>query len=375
MPNPAKGALLWLRPASKGEFGKVIQQARWLILDGGRHISTGCPASARGEAEKRLAAYIAEKYEPERRERPLSEIRISDVLKIYLDDVAPGHARPEKTAERIGRLASFFGNKRLEEITGALCRSYTDARIRQNGGLSKGKGGAKRDLEDLRAAINHAHKEGIFRGIVRIVLPEKGKARQRWLTRSEFARLLWVCWRTREMQAGKATSKHPLRHLCRFLLLGLYTGSRPGAILAASWGSAKGHSFMDVEKRIFHRLPDGVVETNKRRPPVKIAPRLAAHLARWREMDGGKGPVVRFDGIFVQSVKTALGRAVELAGLEVGVTAYTLRHTAATWLVSKGVPIWDVAGFLGTSPEMIQKHYGHFAPDYQDRAAKEIGRK
>jgi integrase len=97
---------------------------------------------------------------------------------------------------------------------------------------------APRDLEDLRAAINHHAKEGYHRANVRVVLPERGRARQRWLTRGEAARLLWVCWRTREMQAGKETAKYPLRHLCRFLLLGLYTGSRPGAVLLASWERA-----------------------------------------------------------------------------------------------------------------------------------------
>jgi integrase len=57
--------------------------------------------------------------------------------------------------------------------------------------------------------------------------------------------------------------------------------------------------------------------------------------------------------------------------VEGGVTAYTLRHTAASWLVSKG----KVADFLGTSEPMIRDHYGHLAPDYQDEAARAIGRK
>jgi hypothetical protein len=74
----------------------------------------------------------------------------------------------------------------------------------------------------LRAAINHHHKEGFHREVVRVVLPERGEARQRWLERGELARLLWTCWRTREVQEGITTDKRPLRHLCRFLLLGIY---------------------------------------------------------------------------------------------------------------------------------------------------------
>ena len=56
-------------------------------------------------------------------------------------------------------------------------------------------------------------------------------------------------------------------------------------------------------------------------------------------------------------------------------TAYTLRHSCASWLVAKGLATRKVADFLGTSELMIERHYGHLAPDYQDEAAQAIGRK
>jgi hypothetical protein len=77
----------------------------------------------------------------------------------------------------------------------------------------------------LRAAINHHAKEGLHRGIVRVALPPKGQPRMRWLTRSEAAKLLWVCWRAREVQTvhggpckGKKIERdkrfNPRRALC-----------------------------------------------------------------------------------------------------------------------------------------------------------------
>jgi hypothetical protein len=33
-------------------------------------------------------------------------------------------------------------------------------------------------------------------------------------------------------------------------------------------------------------------------------------------------------------------------------------------LMQRGVPIWEVAGFLGMSPEVPQDTYGHHHPDY-----------
>ena len=74
-------------------------------------------------------------------------------------------------------------------------------------------------------------------------------------------------------------------------------------------------------------------------------------------------------------MKTALGRACGIAGIEGAVTAYTLRHSCASWLVAKGLPTRMIADFLGTGEQMILDHYGHLAPNYQQEAARAIGRK
>jgi len=49
-----------------------------------------------------------------------------------------------------------------------------------------------------------------------------------------------------------------------------------------------------------------------------------------------------------------------------------LRHTAATWLVQRGVPIWQAAGYLGMSAQMIEWTHGHHHPDYVRGAATAI---
>jgi integrase len=214
----------------------------------------------------------------------------------------------------------------------------------------------------------------LHRSVVRVAPPAKGQARQRWLTRDEVARLLYTCWRNREVQDGKPTGKRPLRHLARVLLIGVYTGSRPGAILNASWRQGPGLSWVDTVNGVFHRHAEGEAATAKRQPTVKLAPGLLAHLRRWKRLDAGQGYVVNYRGHKVLSVKTALHTACKLAGVE-PVMAYTLRHTAASWLVARGLPTRKVADFIGTGEQMILSHYGHLAPDYQDEAARAIGRK
>lgn len=378
MPRPSKGARLWLRPASYFPDGRLRENAGWIIKDGSRAIRLGCGASEIGEAQDRFGRYLAQKYAPARQERGLSDIPVADVLNIYLDDVIASQAQPAGAIGRVERLLEFFGAAALDEINGAKCRAYVAFRAGKGRANKGAGGGARRDLQDLAAAIGHHKREGLHRSEVKVVLPPQGKARTRWLSRGEAAKLLKICWRAREVQDGQATQKRPLRHLCRFLLLGLYTGSRPGAILNAAWLPGPGLSFVDLDAGIFHRHADGGVETAKRQPDVRIAPRLAAHLRRWRRLDAAATPpgvfVVSFHGQKVLSVKTALIRATKLAGLD-HVTAYTLRHSCASWLVAKGLPTRKIADFLGTGEAMIERHYGHLAPDYQNDAAEAIGRK
>jgi integrase len=74
-------------------------------------------------------------------------------------------------------------------------------------------------------------------------------------------------------------------------------------------------------------------------------------------------------------IRSAWEGILEDAALDEEVVRHTLRHTAATWLMQRGVPIWEAAGFLGMSPEILQATYGHHHPDYLQGAAAAIGQK
>jgi len=373
MPARKKGIRLWLRARRSDRSGSV-RQATWIILDGNKHIATGCAESEIAAAEGKLAEYVAAKYRAPRKARDIEQIDIADVLSIYGEDFRHRHANGAKFHGRLERLNDFWGDKKLAEITGQSCRDYVAAR--------SSAGGARRDLEDLRAAINHHAKEGFHRGLIRMTLPARGRPRTRWLTRKEAADLLRVCWRTKEVQtvhrgAAKGlpveTAKRPLRHLARFILIGLYTGSRAAAIAAASPHKGAGRSNVDLDEGIFYRLPEGEAESNKRRPPVPIPPRLLAHLRRWVEKGLVKEHFVEWHGAGVRSVKTSFATAVRLAGLGGRVTPHTLRHTAATWLMQAGVDKWEAAGFLGMSVEMLDRVYGHHHPHHLRNAARALG--
>ena len=375
MPPRKQPPRLWLRPARKLKRKKTRAQAVWIILDGGRHIATGCLSGEDSEAQQALRDYIAQKYTPTRKERDIESIAIADVLSIYVDDCGARQVNQPKFYERITRINDFWGAKMLADVTGESCRAY----IVERGN----NGGARRDLEDLRAAINHHAKQGFHRGIVRVTLPPKGKPRDRWLTRQEAAKLLMACWRHREEQVRHRgpnkgqklpTDKRPLRHLARFILIGLYTGTRAAAIASASPIAQEGRSFVDLDNGIFYRLAQGKQATNKRQPPVPIPARLLAHLRRWKAKGIAHEHFVEWNGKPIKSVKTAFRSAVALAELPGRITPHTLRHTAATWLMQLGVGEWQASGFLGMNVETLRNVYGHHHPDHLREAADAIGR-
>lgn len=385
MSRPAKGIRLWLRPEERNANGTVRKRAVWVIRDGSRKISTGCPAQDRAGAERAVGAYLANKYQPNRaRGRHPTEILIADVLAIYLSDVAPRHARENETKQRALTLDAWWGDRTLADVSGVNCRAYVDHRISQPWKSAKPTktkksprmvtaAAARRELEDLRAAINHHRREGLCSEIVSVTLPERPLSREQWLTRSEAARLLWAAWRARQIMRNRTTRRSVGRHVARFILIGLYSGTRSSAICGAALMPTVGRGYVDLDRGVFYRRAIGRRQTKKRQPPVKLAPRLLAHVRRWKRLGLSKKAVVEWNGKPVESVRKAFAAAVAAAHLDSRITPHVLRHTCATWLMQRGVDLWDAAGFLGMTVKQLEDTYGHHHPDYQGEAAEALG--
>ncbi len=222
-----------------------------------------------------------------------------------------------------------------------------------------------RDLSVLRAALNKAHRDHPDRmpSAPKIYDVPATEGRKRYLTEDEFGRLL---------AAAKT------RHLRLFILLSVATGARPDAILDLRWDA------IDWEGGHIHLNPNGRIQTTKARPIVPLLGALWDELkaerkeeerrARTARARARKRPVssfvISYGGYAVGSVRTAFREAATLAGLGSDVVPYTLRHTAATWLAQAGMPLWDVAQYLGHSDtRMVERHYAHHHPDHKARAA------
>src|SRR5262245_54947103 len=228
-------------------------RGQWAIRDGARFIRTGCAEADRDGAEARLAAYLGAKHKPQPSPTPL----IANVLLAYSAEHLPHTRAAKNAAYNIGNLSAWWGDKKLADVTAKNCRDYSKTRTPAAG---------RRDLETLRAAIGHWHREyGPLTYVPAVVMPEKPEPRERWLTRSEAARLLWAARHT--------------PHLARFILLGLYTGSRSGALLSLEW------KWLDLARGVMLRRAPGESESKKRTPPVRLGTRILTHLRRWRRLD------------------------------------------------------------------------------------------
>jgi integrase len=364
MSRKPKGPRLWLRAARYDAAGQLTHKSAWFIKDGDSRISTGFGASEFAEAEKALADYLADKHTGQvtRGTRDPDAILIDEVLALYVRDKVADQARPDETAKRIEFLRAFWGGHKLSYVTGVACRQY--ARQRST------PAAARRELEDLRSAINHHRREGLHDKLVSVVLPAKSLPRERWLTRSEAARLVWRAWRYREQQNFRGTDRRTRKHVARFILVALYTGSRSGVVCSATFKRTEGRPWVDVDRGVLHRRAAGERETNKRKPAIKLAAGLVAHMRRWSR---NQLFVVEWNGNPVEHIR-AFAAAVADAGLGDDVTPHTLRHTAATWLMMANANLWEASGYLGMTVETLQRVYGHFRPEHNSGVRKIIER-
>jgi integrase len=328
----------------------LLDKARgqWIIKDGGTRIRTGCSQTDRGTAEKRLADYLGAKHKPSFGPDPL----IADILLVYWREHLEHKLSAENYRYGVNLLGEWWGEKRLSDITPANCRAY-----------GKGRTGAaaRHDLEILRAAIRYWNKHhGPLPSVPHIVMPDKPEPRSRWMTRSEAARLL---------RAARRTSTRGRPSMARFILLGLYTGSRSSVIRNLRW------DWIDFNAGTMRRRAPGANERkNKKTPIVKLGRRILSHLRRWRRLDGPKAVYVcEQNGVPFDRMFYSWSKVLEIAGLDDSdgkVTPHIMRHTRATWLMQAGVDLWEAAGHLGMNVKTLQDHFGHHHPNFQSRAAE-----
>jgi len=328
---------------------------RFVIVDGRTEIDTGCGPGERAEAERLLGDYINETRKIDTSTRNPAKVSCADVIALYLNH------KPAPPASFHGEpLLGFFGLKTLGDINGQLCRAYADER-----GKAVSASTVRRELGTLQAAINFWHVESPLDAVPKVWKPAEGAPRDRVLTRHEAARLL------------REARKLRLGYVARFILLGLYTGTRHATIVRLRWYESDDAGWLDPERGIIYRAGRTEKQTRKRRAAARMPDRLLAHVRRWARLDLAQGPqmsVVRYRGRPITRQQRGWEAVLKAAKLT-DVTPHTLKHTAATWLLRAGIDLWDVAGLTSTSTKTLESTYGHHSPEFQKASAKAFRKK
>ncbi len=207
---------------------------------------------------------------------------------------------------------------------------------------------ARKELSFLRAVLGHAEREARLVKVPKFYMPAANPPKTRYLTREEHRRLM--------------TTPMP-RRVWLFYLLAFNTGARAGAIESLTWDR------VDLARRtIDYRLP-GVNHKGKRRVVAPINDKLMPRLEGAYRHPLRDEYVIGAGGSTVHACKAVLVSA----GLnEPGICRHVARHTFASWLLQSEVPIYEVAKLLGDTVAMVERVYGHVAPEHLMRSANRI---
>lgn len=338
MPRPARGPYLEWNP----------DRGRWYMLyrDGGRTRERSTGSADREEANRQLAEFILDRQR-RRSAGPCDprEFPIAEALALYGAEQAPAAADPHRIGYAIAALLPYWGERMAGDITKQTCRGYLRHR-------DKSIGTMRRELGTLRAAVNYAKGEGRITWAPTVHLPAKPEGKDRWLRREEAAKLL---------NAARNGHDSTRPYLPLFILIGLYTGARKGAILSLRWPQ------IDLEAGRINFNEAGAARTSKGRAHLPIPERLLTFLKLARRRGTDLGYVVHRDGKRVGNIKRAFNTACSEASLE-DVTPHTLRHTRGTWLAQAGVPLDKIGGWLGHTDTRTTMLYAHHHPDFMEEA-------
>ncbi len=191
------------------------------------------------------------------------------------------------------------------------------------------------------ATMNHAEKEELIKKVPHKEKPDGPPPRDLWMHPDQ-------------AKAFFKESEHV--HVKLFCMLAFHTLSRRSAILELTWDRV----YLDQDRIDFH-IP-GRTRSTKRRVMARINTPLKNVLEEALEF-AVTDYVIEFNKRRVASIQRLFSAHAEKVEMP-WVTPHVLRHTGATLLAQKGMPIWEIAGLLGDTAATTDKKYAHHDPEH-----------
>lgn len=304
-----------------------------------RRLSIGSPSDK--ATALRLIAELEAAHVKRRREAGQD---VAALFAVYLAD-------RERDGRDTGRMRSAW--KALAPAwaplpASAITKQHSLDYVRARRASDVSDGGIRTEMAYLSAALQHAYELELIVRKPMIYMPSPGRPRERWLTEDEASRLI-------------AGTIEPHARVAIMLLLA--TACRPSHLLQLTWARVD-----RIAGTIMYDDPERD-RTKKGRATVPINDMAGEALDVATALHQGSGYVIEWNGQPIKSLKRAIGEAARRAKLA-EVTPYVLRHTAAVWMVSKGVPIHMVSQYMGHETSSItERVYARFAPNHLRQAA------
>ncbi len=257
-------------------------------------------------------------------------------------------------------LQPHFAHALVGAVDQMMVNRYVAARATGAIGRPSKLVSARRELAYLRAALRYAagpHAQLFPRSMLpEFDLPKGSAPRERWVTISEFQRLLDAA---KTMRRGARLSKLEL-----FLWLSIETAGRRQALLELNWHQ------VDFEIGVVHLDTPGNIRTHKRRASVPMSRNLRmvlerAYLERQNHLVLGNTNAGVWRSLQVAAIKAGFSDQKIVRGEKpkaTGISPHAFRRSAATLMARNGVSFYTIGQVLGISAATAEKHYAKHAP-------------
>lgn len=271
-----------------------------------------------------------------------------DIYDRYIEDRRQDNRKTRHQEATWKQLKAMFGGMLPLDIGKDTCRAYEKMRL----ALGRKQGTIWTELTDLRAILmwGYKHKPKLVAEPPTIHIRQKPDPKNLFVTREQFAVLLDKC---------------TTPHVKLFMILAITTAGRSGAILDLKWDRIDfGIATID--------LYDPEVERNSKGRAL-VPMNNTARAALWDAKQSALTDyVVEWNARKVGSIKKGFEKAAERAGIP-WCTPHVLRHTAARWMAEAGVPMSQIAQYLGhKNTSTTERIYARFSPTFLQGAAKAV---
>jgi integrase len=297
------------------------------------------------EATLRQKLARGEPIEPDKQTQAMARPTFKEFAekwyRIYVQNNNKPSEQNTKSLTLGAHLYPWFGSTTIDKITALQIEEYKASKLKT--GLAEKT--VNNHLIILSKCLRTAQDWAVISTMPKVQLLKVPPSRFDFLTQEESEKLL-------------KSVNQPLWH--DMILLALRTGLRFGEIIALEW------SDIDFEAQVLNvrrSIVGGVIGSPKSNK-TRCIPLTNDVIEMLRKRQHAKGPV--FDDSVGQVVnyftaRDNLTKLCKSAGLR-AIGWHTLRHSFASQLVAKGVPIISVQILLGHSDIRMTTRYAHLAP-------------